>query len=217
MALGPGDLTWLSGHLVPPILLPLGNPPPPPPTAASALHWEMLEAPAAGRGERRHSAQEAGREGKGDRGEKRQSAQEAGRVGKGDASEAHTLLADGNHFILFSHEFYKVLWQQQESLPMLALSVSPGTSTVNRHSKCPYFDLLAAWPCDVRVKRSGSGGWVTRFRISIFFSYYLPDLGPHFKLFCVSISFSVSYQGWCWGLRQRLHGKGLATSLPPGG
>lgn len=52
MALGPGDLTWLSGHLVPPILLPPGNPPPPtpPPTAASAFVWEMLEAPAAGQG-----------------------------------------------------------------------------------------------------------------------------------------------------------------------
>lgn len=106
MALGPGDLTWLSGHLVPPILLPPGNPPPPPrPPLQQVLLFGRCSKP-----------QQL------DRGERRQSAQEAGRVGKGDASEAHTLLVDGNHFILFSHEFYKVLWQQQESLPMLALS-----------------------------------------------------------------------------------------------
>lgn len=106
MALGPGDLTWLSGHLVPPILLPPGNLQPPP---RLPLQQVLLFG-------RCSKPQQL------DRGERRQSAQEAGRVGKGDTSEAHTLLADGSHFILFSHEFYKVLWQQQESLPMLALS-----------------------------------------------------------------------------------------------
>ena len=57
---------------------------------------------------------------------------------------------------------------------------------VNRHSKCPYFDLLAAWPCDVRVKRSGSGGWVTRFRISIFFFFTTCLILGHILSFFVS-------------------------------
>ena len=70
MALGPGDLAWLSGRLVPPILLPPGLPHPPQQGLFTGRCLKLQQL---------------------DRGERRQSAHEAGWVGKGDASETHTL------------------------------------------------------------------------------------------------------------------------------
>lgn len=45
-------------------------------------------------------------------------------MGENDTSETEAALAlrmDASNFILFSHELYHVLWQQLDSLPVLAV------------------------------------------------------------------------------------------------